>query len=167
MRLQYGAMANHKLSINKMSKVYKFDALIHEGDGGGAYVIFPYSVEQEFGVKGRLPIKATIDGEPYRGSLFKYGMPEHMLLILKSIREKLDKQVGDRVSITIQHDVEDRKIESPADFKKLLKANKLLEAFEKMNYTHQREWMQWLEGAKKAETRERRLHQAIEKLKAK
>ena len=150
-----------------MSKVYKFDALIHEGDGGGAYVIFPYSVEQEFGVKGRLPIKATIDGEPYSGSLYKYGMPEHMLLILKSTRAKLDKQVGDVVSITLQHDIEERKMETPADFKKLLKVNKLLEPFEKMSYTHQREWIQWIEGAKKTETRERRLLQAIEKLKAK
>ena len=148
-----------------MNKVYKFDALIQEGDGGGAYVIFPYSVEDEFGVKGRLPIKATIDGEPYRGSLFKYGTPEHMLLILKSIRTKLDKQVGDMVSITVQLDVEERKIELPADFKKLLKANKLLESFEKMSYTHQREWIQWIEGPKKLETRERRVHQAIEKLK--
>jgi uncharacterized protein YdeI (YjbR/CyaY-like superfamily) len=33
-----------------------------------------------------------------------------------------------------------------------------------MSYTHQREWMLWIEDAKKPETREKRITKAIEKL---
>ena len=56
-------------------KVYRFKAHIEAGDGGGAYVLFPYDVEQEFGTKGKVPVKATFDGVPYTGSLIKYGNP--------------------------------------------------------------------------------------------
>ena len=54
---------------------YKFKAKIQAGDGGGAYVIFPYDVEKEFGTKGRVPVKATFDGVPDTVSLMKYGTP--------------------------------------------------------------------------------------------
>jgi hypothetical protein len=57
--------------------------------GGGAFVFFPYDVEKEFGTKGQVPVKATFDGVPYKGSLFKYGQPQHMLGLLKAIREEI------------------------------------------------------------------------------
>jgi hypothetical protein len=50
-------------------KKYKFQAKIHAGDGGGAYVVFPFDVQKEFGTKGRVPVKAIFNGTPYRGSL--------------------------------------------------------------------------------------------------
>jgi len=34
-------------------KKYKFKAMSEAGDGGGAYVLFPYDTAQEFGTKGR------------------------------------------------------------------------------------------------------------------
>ena len=68
---------------------YKFKAKIQAGDGGGAYVIFPYDVEKEFGTKGRVPVKATFDGVPDTVSLMKYGTPEHFVGLHKWIREKI------------------------------------------------------------------------------
>jgi uncharacterized protein DUF1905 len=37
-------------------KRYSFTAKIEPGPGGGAFVTFPYDVEKEFGVKGRVPV---------------------------------------------------------------------------------------------------------------
>jgi hypothetical protein len=68
-------------------KKYKFKAKIQAGDGGGAYVFFPYDTGKEFGTKGKVPINATFDGLPYTGSLIKYGNPLHMLGMLKAIRK--------------------------------------------------------------------------------
>ena len=45
-------------------KKYTFEAKIESESGGGTYVLFPYDVENEFGVKGRVPIQATFDGIP-------------------------------------------------------------------------------------------------------
>ena len=50
-------------------KKYKFKAQIEAGDGGGAYVLFPYDTEKEFATKGKVPVKATFDGLPIRARL--------------------------------------------------------------------------------------------------
>lgn len=149
-----------------MAKQITFAATILDaGVGtGGAYVLFPYDVEKTFGIKGRIPVKATIDGEPYRGSLVKYGSPQHMFPILKAIREKIGKKTGDTVDITLEMDTVERDVEIPKDFKKALKEHKLDKAFLSMSYSHRREWVQWIEGAKKEETRVNRIAKAIERL---
>jgi hypothetical protein len=72
-------------------KKYKFKATIQPGIGGGAAVIFPYNVEEEFGTKAQVPVSATLEGVPYRGSLVKCGPTRHMLGVLKSIREQIGK----------------------------------------------------------------------------
>lgn len=147
-----------------MSKPLKFTAELMDAGGGGVYVLFPFSTEEVFGVRGRVPVRATIDGEPYQGSLVKYGTPQHMLLVLKSIRTKIGKDIGDMVDVSIRHDTEERKVEVPKDLAKALKENKLKAAFDKMSYSHQREWVLWIEGAKKEETRARRIEKAIVQL---
>lgn len=75
-------------------KTYKFKARIEAASGGGACVYFPYNVEEEFGTKGRVPVKATFDGVPYTGSMIKYGVPQHMLGVLKALREQIGKGAG-------------------------------------------------------------------------
>ncbi len=60
-------------------KKNKFKAKIEAGAGGGAYVLFPYDTEKEFGTKARVPVKATFNGLPYSGSLIKYGHLLHSL----------------------------------------------------------------------------------------
>ena len=53
----------------------------------------------------------------------------------------------------------------PAQFEKLIKKEGLLPVFEKLSYTHRKEYCRWVTEAKKEETRLRRLEKAIEMLK--
>jgi hypothetical protein len=48
-------------------KKYKFKATIQAGMGGGAGVISPCDVEEEFGAKGKVPVNATFNEVPYTG----------------------------------------------------------------------------------------------------
>ena len=146
-------------------KKYKFKAKIQTGQGGGAFVFFPYDVEKEFGTRGQVPVKATFDGVSYAGSLFKYGQPQHMLGVLKSIRGKIGKETGDTVSVELWKDEEERTVEIPSEFYELLKGKGLLPSFEKLGYTHRKEYCRWITEAKKEETKSRRLKKAIEMLK--
>ncbi len=145
-------------------KEYKFNATIQPAGGGGAYVSFPYNVLQEFG-RSRVPIQCTIDGEPYRGTMVKYGKPEHMIVVLKEIREKIGKGVGDEVKIWLKEDKEERTIDLPEGLLKLLKKNKLQDKFDKLSFTHRKEYIKWINDAKKEETRLSRIEKTIEKLK--
>src|SRR5580692_11820758 len=146
-------------------KKYKFKAKIEAGDGGGAYVLFPYDTEKEFGSKGKVPVKATFNGVPYSGSLIKYGDPLHILGMLKAIRTETGKGPGDTIEVVVWKDEEIRTVDVPAQFKNLMKKEGLIPVFEKLSYTHRKEYCRWITEAKKEETRLKRLEKAIEMLK--
>lgn len=143
-------------------KKYEFKAKIEAGDGGGAYVLFPYDTEKEFANKRKVPVKATFNGAPYAGSLIKYRNPLHMMGVLKSIREQNGKGPGDTIEVAIWRDKEVRTVEVPAQFEKLIKKEGLLPVFEKLSYTHREEYCRWITDAKKEGTRLKRLGKAIE-----
>ena len=90
-------------------KVYEYDAVIQKSSigKGGAYVPFPYDVRKEFG-KGRVKVHATFDSEPYDGNIVNMGVKNadgsvcYIIGILKDIREKIGKQPGDTVKVTIR-----------------------------------------------------------------
>ncbi len=147
------------------AKQYKFKATIESVQGpagrGGACVFFPYDVKKEFGTGGQVPVKITFDGAPYTGTMVKYGQPQHMLPLLKAIREKIGKGPGDTVSVTVERDETVRTVEVPPEFDKLLKKEGLLPVFEKLSYTHRKEYCRWITEAKKEETRQARLAKAV------
>lgn len=146
-------------------KKYAFKAVIQPGEGGGAGVMFPYDVEKELGTRANVPIKSTIDGVPYRGSLMNCGLECHTLGVLKGIRERIGKGPGDTVEVVVWKDEEVRTVEVPVEFEQLMKKHGVLAAFEKLSYTNRKEYCRWITGAKREETRQMRLEKSIEMLK--
>ena len=150
-----------------MSKKHTFTAIIQNAGGGGAFVEVPFDVEATFGSK-RPKVKALIEGVPYRGTLVRMGSENHILIILKGIREQVGKTFGDEIKVSVEADVEERVATVPAELKRVFKSDKEAKsAFEKLSYSHQKEYVKWIEEAKKAETRARRVEQAIQLLKEK
>lgn len=148
-----------------MPKKHTFEAVIQNASGGGAFVEVPFDVEKAFGAK-KPKVKALIEGVPYRGILTRMGGPSHILVILKSIREQVGKSFGNQVKVTVEADVEPRVLEIPKDLMKELKKDREAKAFfERLSYTHKREYVMWLTEAKKDETRQRRIAKTIERLK--
>jgi len=148
-----------------MTKKQTFKAIIQNAGGGGAFVEVPFDVEAAFGSK-KPKVKAMIEGVPYRGTLVRMGTECHLLLILKSIREQVGKTFGDEVKVSVELDVEERVVTVPAELKRAFKSDKdARSAFEKLSYTHQKEYVRWIEDAKKVETRQSRVVKTIEMLK--
>ena len=148
-----------------MSITKTFTATIEDAGGGGAYVTVPFDVEEVFGVK-RLKASATIDGESYRGSVVRMGGEHHILIILKGIREKIGKTIGDDISITLREDTEPRVVDLPDDLTTALRGEKEARAiFDALSYTHKREYVVWIEEAKRPETRANRINKTIAMLK--
>ena len=83
-------------------RIFEFDAVIQKvPDIDGAYAEIPFDVKETFG-RGRVPIHATFDGEPYDGQLVKMGTPCHIIGIRKDIRAKINKQPGDTIHVTLR-----------------------------------------------------------------
>ena len=153
------------MEANVAAKQYKFKAVIIAGMGGGAGVEFPYDVEKEFGTKGNVPVQSTLDGVAYRGSLMNCGMARHTLGVLKGVRQQIGKGPGDSIEVVVWRDDETRTVEVPAEFEKVLKKEELWADFEKLSYTHRKEYCRWISEAKKDETRQSRMVKAIAMLK--
>lgn len=89
-----------------MREKYEFEAAIHKEKDGGAYVVFPWNIREEFG-QGRVKIRAEFDGIPYEGSIVNMGLKDengdvlYLIGILKSIRNALGKGAGDTVRVTV------------------------------------------------------------------
>ena len=148
-----------------MPKKQTFTAIIQNAGGGGAFVEVPFDVEAAFGSK-RPKVKAMIEGVSYRGLLVRMGTECHLLLILKSIREQVGKTFGDEVKVSVELDVEERAVAVSAELKRAFKSDKdARSAFEKLSYTHQKEYVTWINEAKKDETRARHVEQTLKMLK--
>jgi Bacteriocin-protection, YdeI or OmpD-Associated/Domain of unknown function (DUF1905) len=145
-------------------KRYKFKAKIEASDGGGAFVLFPYDTEAEFATKGKVPVKATLNGVPDTGSLMTCGGVHHMLAVVKAIRDQTGKIPGDIIDVEVWRDEELRALEVPPGLEKVLKEEALLPFFEGLSFTHRKEYCRWISEAKKEETRLKRLEKAVELL---
>jgi Domain of unknown function (DUF1905)/Bacteriocin-protection, YdeI or OmpD-Associated len=153
--------------MNSPSTRKKFKAVLENPEEGidAAFVSIPFDVEEVFGTKGHVKVKALFDGQPYRGILANMGTGGHVIIVRKDIREAIRKKVGDMVTVEIEEDLQERVVEVPEDLKKLLTRNtKAKTFFDSLSYTNRKEYAGWISGAKKTETRERRLKETIAKL---
>jgi Bacteriocin-protection, YdeI or OmpD-Associated/Domain of unknown function (DUF1905) len=138
--------------------------LLKPPDIDGAYFIVPFNVPEVYGTKAQVKVRGTIDGYPYRGSIANMG-EGHCMVVKKEIRQVIGKSAGDTVKVVMDIDTEPRIVEVPEDFQQVLNNNpKAKEIFDTFSYTHKKEYVQWIEGAKKQETRENRIKKAIEQI---
>jgi hypothetical protein len=126
----------------------------------------PVDVREFYGTRGRVPVRGTINGYPYRSSLSPCGA-RHMMPVNKLLRAGAGAEPGDMVDVVMERDEEERTVEAPALLKKALAKNKSAQAnWEKLSFTHKKEMARAIVGAKQEETRARRLGKIMEILKA-
>jgi len=147
-----------------MKKTYTIE-LVGDSDSAMCAIYAPFDVKEEFGTRGRVPIKGTINGHPYRSSLANMGGGRHFMPVRKSLQLAAGIKAGDTVEWVVERDTEERTVEVPERLADEFKNNKAArEIWERLSYTHQREYAEWITGAKKDETRQRRIASAIEML---
>jgi Bacteriocin-protection, YdeI or OmpD-Associated/Domain of unknown function (DUF1905) len=144
---------------------HEFEATITAADRGGAYVAVPRRVVDALGGRGRTPVVATFDGVEYRGSVVSMGS-DKVIGLLQQIRTELGKGPGDTVTVTVAIDDEPRRVEVPDDLRVALADSRLEAHFEALSYSHRREYVQWIEEAKRPATRQRRIEQTVERVAA-
>ena len=101
-----------------------------------------------------------MNGYAFRGRIAKYG-GTYLLGFKRELREAADIEEGDVLDLDLELDTEPREIEVPTDLEAAFD-EETRTAFERMSYTHRKEYADWIEEAKRPETRKRRVAKAVE-----
>lgn len=143
--------------------VLEFDAVVTRSNtsGSSAFVAVPGDLKQLFGTNGRVPVNVTFDGVPYRGSIARMGGPP-LVIVLQEILAELHKQPGDTLAVTVALDNTPRVVELAPDIEAALVEGDQLAAYRDLAYSHQRQFVLWIDDAKRAETRDARIAKTVE-----
>jgi hypothetical protein len=125
----------------------------------GTYVVVPLDVPAVFG-RARPPVRGTINGSPLRITIAKYG-DDYFLVINRKVREAAGVAAAETVDVELELDTEPRIVRVPKDLAGALD-KETRAGFDRMSYTHRREYVEWIEEAKREETRRRRIAKAVE-----
>ena len=112
----------------------------------------------------RFPVVATVNGYTWRTSVARMG-GEFLLGLNRAVREEAGVEAGDTVDVELELDTAPREVEVPQALADALAADReAREAFDRLAYTHRKEYARWIDEAKRDETRRRRITQALEML---
>src|SRR5258708_2155183 len=138
-----------------------------EGKEAGvvAAITPPVDVAEMFGTRGRVPVRGTINGFPFRSSLMPMGGC-HMMPVNKTLCRGAGVKPGDVVDVVMERDEEERTVDAPPELSRELKKNKkALATWEKMSFTNKKEIAISIPEVKQEETRARRLAKVMQVLK--
>jgi hypothetical protein len=112
----------------------------------------------------RFPVVATVNGYSWRTTVTRMR-GEFLLGLSRAVREQADVEAGDSVEVELVLDSAPRELELPDALATALAGDPAARAkFDALAFTHRKEYARWIEEAKRDETRERRVVQALEML---
>jgi uncharacterized protein YdeI (YjbR/CyaY-like superfamily) len=79
----------------------------------------------------------------------------------RELRENAGAAAGETVEVELELDTNPRTVRLPKDLASALD-DEARAAFDRMSYTHRKEYVDWIKEAKREETRRRRIAQAVE-----
>ncbi len=112
----------------------------------------------------RFPVAATVNGHTWRTTVTRMR-GEFLLGLNREVREAAGAQAGDTVDAFIELDTAPREVEVPQPLADALAGDPNAQAaFDRLSYTHRKEYARWVAEAKREETRERRVATTLELL---
>jgi len=135
------------------------------GRGAGGHLVdVPDEVVAALGGRGRIPVQASFNGIPYRGSIVRMG-GVMMLGVTKAIMAEAGAGPGEVLDVVVENDEAPREVEVPPELTKALKRNRAARAvWDGLSFSHRREYVGYIIEAKKEETRARRVERTIQAL---
>jgi hypothetical protein len=118
------------------------------------------------GSGNRPPVTVTVGGHSYRTTVARMG-GRFLVPLSAENRAAAGVAAGDQVEVDIEPDSGPREVAVPADLAEALARDDTARAnFDGLSFTHRKEWVRWIEEAKKPETRTTRLARTVESLHA-
>jgi hypothetical protein len=122
----------------------------------------PFDLGEALG-RARPPVRVTIRDHTWRTTPGVYDGAGY--IVVNRAVKATGIEAGDRVRVRMELDIEPRKVKLPADLRAALPdAPEAHTAFARLSFTHQREYVEWVEEAKRAETRARRIAATVDRV---
>jgi uncharacterized protein YdeI (YjbR/CyaY-like superfamily) len=114
----------------------------------------------------RFPVAATINGYTWRSTVVRMR-GEYLLGLSKEVRAGAGVDADDDVQVLLELDPAERTVDVPPELAEALARDPDARvAYDRLAYTHRKEFANWVREAKRDETRERRVAKTVEMLHA-
>jgi hypothetical protein len=124
----------------------------------------PDEVVTALGAGRRPPVVVTVSGHTYRSTVAPMGGAFWIPLSAEH-REAAGLAAGDEVDVVVEHDAAPREVALPDDLAAAFDDD-VQARFDVLAPSHRKEWVRWVEEAKKPETRAARVEKTVESIRA-
>ena len=139
----------------------RFRTTIEQAGKTATGIRIPDEIVAKLGAGKRPPVKVTIKGHTYRSTVAPMG-GVFMVGVSAENREKAGVAGGDKVQVDIELDAAPREVTVPTDFAKALKRDATAKrTFDGLSPSNKKWHVMSIEGAKTAETRQRRIDKSV------
>jgi len=142
----------------------RFTTVVELGGKTATGLVVPDAVVEALGAGGRPPVTVTLGGHRYRSTVASRG-GRYLVPLSAENRAAAGVAAGDEVDVDIALDDAPREVTVPDDLAAALDP-KTRAIFDALSYTHRKEWVRWVEEAKKADTRATRIAKTVDGLRA-
>ena len=119
----------------------------------------PEDVVERLGAGKRPPVRVTVAGYTYRTTVAPTG-GTFWVPLAGEHREAAGVAADEEVDVRIELDTEPRQVVLPEDLAAAMD-DAARTTYDKLAYSHQKEWVRWVEEAKKPETRAARIEKTV------
>ncbi len=129
------------------------------------FLILPPDASAKLPSRGMVPVEGTLNGSPFRATLSPDGKKSHWMKVEKKLRLSAGAEAGDEVKLELSPSADQPEPDVPAELRSALKADaKAYATWNDITPAARRDWVQWIESAKKEDTRVRRIDGACNML---
>jgi len=137
----------------------RFESRVELGGKTATGIPVPDDVVASLGESKRPAVTITVNGHTYRTTAVRMG-GRFLVPLSAEHREAAGVAAGDDVTVDIALDTAPREVDLPADLEAAMD-DAARTTYDGLSYTHRKEWVRWVEEAKKPETRATRIEKTV------
>jgi hypothetical protein len=134
-------------------------------DDSWAFLVVPKDASDQLPRRGRTSVEGTVNGCAFQATLDPDGQLGHWLKVTRELRDAAGVSIGDMVTVQISPVDVEPEPQLPDDLQEALAASPEAHAvWEETTTIARLDWIHWIESAKQAKTRRRRVDNACDML---
>ena len=137
----------------------RFESTVELGGKTATGIPIPDEVIEALGSGKRPPVVITVNGHTYRTTAVRMG-GRFLVPLSAENREAAGVAAGEDITVDLEADTAPREVTLPDDLAAAMD-DEARAAYDGLSYTHRKEWVRWVEEAKKPETRTTRIEKTV------